>query len=70
MITYKALDNREKPKALKADKDTKTVIRLLVGAEALFNMILIALWSKWMDVLEEDTIAPIINIKLELLKAR
>ena len=66
---YKAQDNREKPKALKVDNDTKTVTGLLVGVETLFNTILIALQSEQIDILR-DTLAPIINIKLKILRAR
>ena len=70
MITLQTQDNRKKPKVLEADNNTKIITGLLVGAETPFNIILIALQSEWMDILKENTIAPITNKGLKLLRAR
>ena len=70
MIIQKVQDNREKPVVLKVDKDMETVTELIIGIVTLDNIMSIALQSKQIVEPREDTIVPVITIKLKPLRAR
>ena len=70
IITQKAQNNREKPIASEVDKDKDTVTELIIGIATPDNTMSITLQSEQMVEPREDAIAPVITIKLKLLRAR
>ena len=70
IIMQQAQNNREKSKVLEVDNNINIVTKLAMGIVTLDNTMSITLQSKQIDKPRGDTIAPVINIKFKLLKAR